>query len=216
MQWNDYKDVLLMREVLGKNVLLHKSGSQERGQAWQKVADELNALDGFHLTGRAVRDRIGTLIKKFRVKINKEKNQTGEGGGEPSEFDVLVEEIINISEDTEQKKETEKEQAMEKENDEQNKALEIRQVAMESMGQTRKRNSCEEEVPSTKRSRRSNSDTMEFLRQKLELDKQNVEADREEKRNQSSLLINLINQQQQMMAQQTAIFRELLNNKNNC
>ena len=100
MQWNDDKDVLLMREVLGKSVLILKPGSQERGQAWQRVADKLNALGGFHLTGRAVRDRIRTLIKKFKVKINKEKNQTGEGGGEPGEFEVLVEEVIDISEDT--------------------------------------------------------------------------------------------------------------------
>ena len=119
MQWNDDKDVLLMREVLGKSVLILK-----RGQAWQRVADELNALNGFHLTGRAVRDRIMKLIKKFKVKINKDKNQTGEGGGEPSEFEVLVEEVINISEDTLQKKETEKEKAKEKETNEQNKALE--------------------------------------------------------------------------------------------
>ena len=74
MQWNDDKDVLLMREVLGKSVLILKPGSQERGQAWQRVADKLNALDGFHLTGRAVRDRIMTLIKKFKVKINKDRN----------------------------------------------------------------------------------------------------------------------------------------------
>ena len=216
MQWNDDKDVLLMREVLGKSMLILKPGSQERGQAWQRVADELNALDGFHLTGRAVRDRIMTLIKKFKVKINKDKNQTGEGGGEPSEFEVLVEEVINISEDTLQKKETEKEKAKEKETNEQNKALEIRQVAMETMGQTRKRNSGEEDAHNRqKRSRRSNSEIMEFLRQKIELDKENLEADREEKRNQNAILMNLINQQQQMMAQQTAIFRELLNNKNN-
>ena len=216
MQWNDDKDVLLMREVLGKSVLILKPGSQERGQAWQRVTDELNALDGFHLTGRAVRDRIMTLIKKFKVKINKDKNQTGVGGGEPSGFEVLVEEVINISEDTLQKKETEKEKAKEKETNEQNKALEIRQVAMETMGQTRKRNSGEEDAHNRqKRSRRLNSKIMEFLRQNIELDKENLEADREEKRNQNVILMNLINQQQQMMAQQTAIFRELLNNKNN-
>ena len=75
-------------------------------------------MDGFHLTGRAVRDRIMTLITKFKVKINKDKNQTGESGGEPSEFEVLVEEVINISEDTIHKKETEKEKAKEKETNE--------------------------------------------------------------------------------------------------
>ena len=87
---------------------------------------------------------------------------------------------------------------------------------METMRQTRKRNSGEEDAQNRqKRSRRSNSEIMEFLRQKIELDKENFEADREEKRNQNAILMNLINQQQQMMAQQTAIFRELLNNKNN-
>ena len=70
MQWIDDKDVLLMREVLGKSVLILKPGNQERDQALQRVADELNALDGFHLTGRAVRDRIMRFIKKFEVKIN--------------------------------------------------------------------------------------------------------------------------------------------------
>ena len=107
-------------------MLILKPGSQERGQAWQRVAGKLNALDGFHLTGRAVRDRIITLIRQFKVKINKDKNQTGEGGGELSEFELLVEEVLKISEDTLQKKETEKEKAKEKETNEQNKALEIR------------------------------------------------------------------------------------------
>ena len=87
---------------------------------------------------------------------------------------------------------------------------------METMGQTTKQNSSEEDAHNRqKRSRRSNSEIMEFLRQKTELDKENLEADREEKRNQNAILMNLIDQQQQMMAQQTAIFRELLSNKNN-
>ena len=95
---------------------------------------------------------------------------------------MLVEEVINISEDTLQKKETEKEKAKEKETNEQNKALEIRQVAMETMGQTRKQNSGEQDAHNRQKcSRRSNSEIMEFLLQKIELDKENLEADREEK-----------------------------------
>ena len=35
--------------------------------------------------------------------INKEKTQTGIAGDEPSEFDVLIEEVINISDDNLQK-----------------------------------------------------------------------------------------------------------------
>ena len=105
MQWTAIKEVLAMREVLGKSILLHKPGSQERGQGCQKVADTLNLIDGFFFTGRAVRDKIMALIKKYIFMINKEKTETGIGGDEPSEFDVLIEEIINISDDTLQKSE---------------------------------------------------------------------------------------------------------------
>ena len=64
---------------------------------------------------------------------------------------------------------------------------------METMGQTRKRSSGEEDAHNRqKHSRRSNSEIMEFLSQKIELDKENLEADREEKRNQNAILMNLI------------------------
>ena len=68
MQWNEAKDVVLMCEELGKSLLVHKSGSQERGQGWQNVADTLNSLGEFHVTSRGIRDRIMNLIKKYRVK----------------------------------------------------------------------------------------------------------------------------------------------------
>ena len=58
------KEVLAMREVLGKSILQHKTESQERIQGWQKVSDTLNLIDGFLVTGRAVRDKIMALIIK--------------------------------------------------------------------------------------------------------------------------------------------------------
>ena len=45
------------------------------------------------------------------------------------------------------KKEAENEKAIEKEANERNQALEIRQIAMETMGQTKKRISDDEEAP---------------------------------------------------------------------
>ena len=88
MQWNEGKDVLLMREVLGKSVAVYKLGSQEHGQVWKNVADTFNSLDEFNETGRGVKDRMINLIKEYRVKINKEKNEIGLGGEEPTEFEV--------------------------------------------------------------------------------------------------------------------------------
>ena len=76
MQWTAIKEVLAMREVPGKSILRHKPGSQERGQGSQKMANTLNLIDGFIVTGGSVRDKIMALIKKQRPMINKEQSQT--------------------------------------------------------------------------------------------------------------------------------------------
>ena len=55
---------------------------------------------------------------------------------------------------------------------------------------------------------------MDYLRQKLELNKENLAAEHEEKRNQNAILMNLIGQRQQMMARQMTIFREIINKSN--
>ena len=103
---------------------------------------------------------------------------------------------------------------MEKEANKRNQVLEIRQIAMETNDQTRKQRSDDEKAPKQKHSRRSNSETMGFLKQKLELDKENLVAEREEKRNQNPILMNLIGQQQQMMAQIMFILREIIHINN--
>ena len=53
------------------------------------------------MTGRGVRDRILTLERKPKAKLIKDGKTTGLGGEEPPEFESLIEEIINISEETE-------------------------------------------------------------------------------------------------------------------
>ena len=84
MQWTDEKDILMFRENIGEGVFDHKSGSRERGTAWQNVAANLNALDGFLLTARVVRDGVTNLLKKISVQNNSEKKLSGEGGAEPA------------------------------------------------------------------------------------------------------------------------------------
>ena len=196
-----------MRDVLRKSILLHKPGSQERGHGWQKVADTSILTKGFIVTGRAVPDKIMTLLKKHRLMIHKEKTQTGIGGDEPSEFDVLKEEIINISDDTLKKYE----KATEKEKDKEKSALEVRKITMETMGQTANRHKAGEKK--ARRPKRSSSEMLEFLNKKLEMDKENRRAELEQRENQNIMFANLIETQQQMMAQQMAIFQEMMNNK---
>ena len=168
MQWDENKDVLMMRGVLGTSILTHKAGSKERGQGWPKVVETLNTIEGFQVTGRGVRDRILTLQRKQKAKLNKDGKATGLGGEEPPEFELLIEEIINISEDTEAKSLQETNHKKEVSDNAKNAALEVRKVALESMGQTKKE-ILKKIVP-----------TFEFLREKMELDKENRKMEYEE------------------------------------
>ena len=46
MVWSSERDILLCREILVTEPYKFKVGTRERGQAWDKVARELNAIKG--------------------------------------------------------------------------------------------------------------------------------------------------------------------------
>ena len=71
MQWNEEKDLLLMREMASLGVFQHKSGSRERGQVWQQIATNLNGYPNFFVTLRAVRERFTTIIENIKLKSEK-------------------------------------------------------------------------------------------------------------------------------------------------
>ena len=127
MSWNDQKDITLMREMLASNLYSFKNGSRERGAKWQDIATSLNVNDGFSVTGRGIRDRFTTIMRKWKSFENKEKNTSGIGGKKPSEFDVLIEELVALNEESERKSADAKEEKEKSIVDQQSKAIEIRQ-----------------------------------------------------------------------------------------
>ena len=78
MQWTDEKDILKFCEVIEEGAFDHKSKSCEGRTSWQNVTTTLNAIDGFLLTSRAVRDRATNLLKRFSAKNNSEENNCQE------------------------------------------------------------------------------------------------------------------------------------------
>ena len=195
----------------------------------QVVADVLNSLDGFMVSSRGIRDRLTTLMKKHKVLMNKEKKLSGIEGTEPTEYDVLIEELIELSEDTDARIVEETTQKKAAEECDKNKALEMRKVAMERFGETRKRKDEDDESPISEKKcrRRTSSDTVAFLREKMEMDKENKKVEkeeREERRKEYQDCIKIFqsqinNQQQQqnalqqqmiaMFSQQTALIKAL-------
>ena len=183
MQWDDEKDILLLREIAGNGILLHKQGSRERGQGWSAVADVINTLDIFPCvaTPRGVRERFMILLRKYKTKASKAKLVSGLGGDIPTESKGLLEELYNIFTDTEKKNDNESQQKKLVNETEKNKAVEMRTKAMERFGETRKRKD-EDNVSEKKKlvNRRSSSDTLIFLKEKLEYDKENKRLEREQ------------------------------------
>ena len=164
-----------------------------------------------------MRERLLGLQRKHKTQTNKEEKETGLGGNEPTEFDVLIEEIINISNDTEQKSLEETNQKKVLAEKDQNAALQVRQVAMETMGETKLRQKKEEISPKPKRRRRSSAETFDFLKQKLAMDKENRQVELEERRNQNQLMLQILhqnNQQNQMIQQQMITMMQMFAEKN--
>ena len=78
MLWTEQHDILFLREILHIQPWIHRHGSVERGQAWDKIAAILNSLveePFFKVTPRSVRDRYSLLVKNLK----REENDTGEG-----------------------------------------------------------------------------------------------------------------------------------------
>ena len=203
MHWTTEKDVLMFREVIGEGVFNHKSGSRERGNAWQNVATSLNKLDGFVLTARAVRDRVTTLIKKFSAQNNKEKKLSGEGGEEPSEYDILLQDLLDLSKDSDTKHEEMTEQKKATLDAEKQKALDIRDIAMKNLKDSQQ---IFKEGPPEKRARRSSSDTFLFLREKLEYDKEFREKELNLKKEERTEFRDAMIQQQRQSNEVLSVF----------
>ena len=213
MEWNEKHDIFLCREILAVDLFKSKKKTTQRAQLWQQIADNLCRYDTpvFSVSKRAVRDRHSVVTSKYRKRMQAEERASGIDT-EQSELDVLLEELIereNLAEEegNEFKRKVEEDKC---------KALDIRKTAMENLAQTKKRKVSEDGKETKKKSRRSDSETIEYLREKgeqelrlreqeLELKKQQQEA--ESKSNEASLkkqesVMQMMVQQQQQMQQQ--------------
>ena len=139
MVWSNAKDLHLLKQIAAEGVLTHKQISKERGTKWQKVADNISVSVGHDLTSRAARDRYNMVAKKYRARMAREERATGEGGEEMTENESLLEELIEIEDETERQMENENEAKNKRIDQERVQALEMRERAMERLGQTRKR-----------------------------------------------------------------------------
>ena len=151
-----------------------KNRSRESGQKWDLIAANLNCVHAprFWLSQKSVRDRARILQKNFKLKIREEEKASGIEVEELSELDLALEEIIEKEKAANAQLDLE-ESVRKNELQDKANAEEMRLQAMEKLGESKKRKEASGLTAGDqkkKKARRSGSDTLDFMREKMEKD----------------------------------------------
>ena len=135
MEWTKQHDRALLDEMTISDLFQYKKGTPERGQVWDSIAGNLNAMDypKFKVAKRSCRDRWTLLRTKYKRRMSEEIQATGIDA-EVRELDKIIEDLIGkdaaIDSDKDGKKKAEGDKKV---------AEEIRIKAMERFRNTSKR-----------------------------------------------------------------------------
>ncbi|XP_071851133.1 uncharacterized protein [Apostichopus japonicus] len=168
MKWTEAKDIILCKEVTLQNPFQFRRGSLERGKVWSGVATELRK-QSFKVDQRAVRDRYNSLKNKVQKNNSQDKRASGISPEETEsqrELRVLLEDLANQEDDAELLPKTNASEEEQRRLDGQ----EVQKRACESFVETRKRHFADKE--NMPRKRNSGSDALQFLHQKMELERE--------------------------------------------
>ena len=201
MKWSESHDILFAREVLVSSLYETRNGSPERGKVWDERAENLNKLENpvFSISKRSLRDRLSLLIKRYKAKVIEEDQASGISPDE-EEIDSLLEEICDkesewiLNPPSESKtKEAQQDKAT---------AEEIRNEAMETLGETKRRKENNGTEGSAKKMRRSTGEAIQFLKEKAKADSLLKERElqlREKEKSNSALLERQSQMQKDML-----------------
>ena len=165
MEWTKQHDKALLGEMIINDLFQYKKGTPERGQLWDSIAGNLNAMDypKFKVAKRSCRDRWTLLRTKYKRRMLEEIQAIDAEVGELDEIleDLVEKEDAAIDSDKDGKKKAEADKKA---------AEEIRMKAMERFGNTSKRGREDGEEGAKEKKRRSGRDAIEFLREKAKLE----------------------------------------------
>ena len=146
----------------------HKKGTVERGEVWESLACQLQRSSEpvFRVTQRSVRDRYLLLERRYRKKVSEDEKATGTSP-EPSEVDVLMEEIVSLFDEADRLNDFKKKKLQE----EASQAEEMRNMSLETFKQSQERNQDDQPKPKKKK-RASGAESMAFLKERVEAESQ--------------------------------------------
>ena len=154
IQWTREHDILLCREVLALEVYKHKKGTNEAGRLRDEITKNLRGCQTVrfksNLPKRAVREKLNLIQGRFKENERTELAASAISVPEQDELDVLLEDIAERERDAIA-------EAIEKKGQENATAEDIRNQALERMGQTKNRKSEDGQEPKERKSRRSSN-----------------------------------------------------------
>ena len=116
----------------------HKKGSTERGETWARLAANLSKCSKlvFHVTQGSLRDRYLLLERKHKKKVFDEEFLNASGiSPEDTEIDQLMNEIVDLFEESDQVEKEKKKKLEEEAAD----IEEMRKASIESFRETKER-----------------------------------------------------------------------------
>ncbi|XP_073229661.1 uncharacterized protein [Porites lutea] len=167
MKWTEEHELLMLRELMLLQPWLHKKGTSERGDDWEKLAVSLNAIPypQFRVTQRSVRDHYSTMEKRRRKKVREEDRASGIAPEEDKELDQLLDETIELFDESDKITD----QTKQKQEEEAKKAEEMRKRSLETFKDSTKRNADEQQGDRAEVEATLKGDELEIKRQELAL-----------------------------------------------
>ena len=221
MKWTDDHDIILGKEILLVKPYQFKPGSKERGNYWTTIVEDLNNISeiDFNVTQKAVRDRYRNLLEKHKRKMRKEEGASG-SNDKDTELDNLLQDIKEESDEADSTYDKQTKEKLKNMETDKNNAEDVRQKAMESLAETKKRKQIDDSSSCSSK-RNNGSETMLYLKvraeqetnfrqQDLKLRRQELklkQEKQEQQQQQQTLFHQQMVQQQQLML---AMFNKLV------
>ena len=151
MKWSESHDILFATEVLVSSLYETQNGSPERGKVWDEIAENLNKLEN----PKCIKDRLTLLIKRYKAKVREEDRASGISP-EDDEIDSLLEKISD--KEAEWILNPSSESKTEKAQNDKATAEEMRNKAMETLGETKNSKKTVKQLGLTKKKEHSHLD----------------------------------------------------------
>ena len=157
----------------------------DRGAAWRTIASNLNGnkQEGFKVTERSCRDRFKKIMEEFENKEQVEKKASG--------IDAEYDELDQLCQDIKERME---------------EVSSMRQMAMETVAETKRRKSTGGAQPP----RRRGADTMQFLQESHQIRSQQLKAEQALRERELQLKEAELRQTQQQQQQQQQLMLQML------